>query len=87
MLANQEIYLIGPLTQLFLADQVRNLTAQIATLVQAVFPKCAEVALPFACKNAFPRCVRVNDTAGEGAVVSFFIDHTRCRPPDKIASP
>lgn len=71
VLANQEIYLIGPLTQLFLADQIRNLTAQITTLVQAVFPKCAEVALPFACKNAFPRCVRVNDTTGDGAGFPF----------------
>lgn len=77
MLADQDVYLFGGLTQSEVADQIRNLTQQITSLVAAVFPKCAERALPFACKNAFPKCVRVNDTAGEGTLVGRCIVNDR----------
>lgn len=62
-LQNKTIFLFGPLSQTFVADQVRNLSSQIATLVTQLAPACAKVSLPFACRNAFPECVNVNDTA------------------------
>lgn len=77
-LTGTQVYLFGPLTQTDTADQIRNLTAQITSLVATVFPKCAELALPFACKNAFPKCVMVNDTAGDGAHPRHIGDFDLC---------
>lgn len=61
-LQGRVVYLFAPLTQTLVADQIRNLTAQISQQVALLAPSCANASLPFACRSAFPRCVLVNDT-------------------------
>lgn len=64
---------IAPAPQFLIADQIENMTLMLAGLVAPSQPVCADLALRFICSNAFPPCVIVNDTAGEGALSRFCI--------------
>lgn len=64
-LSGRTVYLYGNLTQTATADTIRSLVKRIDT--QVPIAACKNASLPFTCKSAFPRCVVVNDTQGEGA--------------------
>lgn len=67
-LTGSTIYLFGTLNQTATADVIRSLVRRIDTQVPII--ACKNASLPFTCKSAFPRCVTLNDTQGEGAHLS-----------------